>query len=58
MTQQDIATAGGCSKALVSMFEHDRRRAPAVLRGFLCLGYPLEVDELLEYLGGDPDGKR
>lgn len=49
-TQQDIAAAGGCSKSLVSLFEHEKRKAPAVLRGFLSLGYPLEVCDFLEYL--------
>lgn len=56
-TQQEIATAGGCSKALVSLFEHGKRKAPAVMRGFMSLGYPLTVEDFTEYLEGCRDGK-
>lgn len=49
-TQQDVAAAGGCSKSLVSLFEHGKRKAPAVLRGFLILGYVLGPAEVMEYL--------
>lgn len=56
LTQLDVAAAGGCTKNLVSLFETGKRKAPAALRGFLLLGYPLTVEEIITYLEGGNHG--